>query len=896
MKYIKSISEFKSYNESNIRKVPYSREIKVYENAFENDITWGGSLLGRLINSTIRYSTAQYKSTKIKGIVAKVQTCLDTLVANVALDEDSNNSIDKLKVKMLLKEIYTVVSSDSELDEKLTTLLGDKTQGSGLIDTTISYIESIDIDKKDILIKKLEDFKKALMDIDYNIKDEDDEDDEDTNDVDQSNPEFKFFTTNINLFKSIIGLNNVIKNRRIKIEGEQDIDSGYRTDDTSVGDINAYYRNQRNISKNKKVDNKQTTTTKPITTTQTKKPPFKITSIGSKEEREAVEAMNLINNENVETLGSKEKHAIAAWKKIIKVCKDIKIDDLSKKLEEIINQSKSGEKLNKTVVIAIGKNIILNEATTGKPIGYQELIKEEMGNIPSQYSDLPKRISFLSKILLSFKDDMGLIGSLGEAIQHIKNYIKSYNELKNIYPKLSNKKLEKFNDFNFKKNLEKFNDFNFLNEKFDINDDSTYDKVQVAWFKFFNKGEENAWKLTNEDSELRDKVENIGDKEIPFDSESHVDKIMEIVNLFGKAYRLYANSSIPSGRPGGRISQKTFRAYIYIGEQSSGRGGDWENGVASGGPWAYKITFEKWEDGITKILEDPKYRKVLANIKFKNTGPNQDQGSGVTGKDGGYGSDGGSPNRKIVSGRSLFDFINEMINPEGGFAKSRQKIMKEYFGGVDKLTSAEEEARKKEERESKENLQEPKTKEVGDEKVISFVSADRNGLYKVDNISKLIGNFIKIKYKDNHIIAYVIGKKEINKIEHLLIKFNFSSSGEKQNLISKYLSNDLKDKYKITEESKIIEENTPLYFGVIPVSQKILKNKDLKFKYGKVTNNNLISEIKLLDIKKIEEITFLAHCPYQDKVIWKLVEVKTPQSRLQYDISDIDKIDLTKLI
>ncbi|NBO22974.1 hypothetical protein EBU94_06520, partial [bacterium] len=138
------------------------------------------------------------------------------------------------------------------------------------------------------------------------------------------------------------------------------------------------------------------------------------------------------------------------------------------------------------------------------------------------------------------------------------------------------------------------------------------------------------------------------------------DHILRILDIFKQAYRLYAKDVIPSGRPDGRISQSVFREYEYIGKESSVP--DWKSNAGPGyGPWADKLVFNKWEDEVMKILEDPKFRKVLANTKFeslpeKDTDTKQKEAPG--------------------SGVTLMSFIEELLNGKGNFKDIRSKMMR----------------------------------------------------------------------------------------------------------------------------------------------------------------------------------------------------------------------------
>lgn len=886
MRYLKNREQFLEYrNNTEKRKVPYNT---IVNEVYESDITWGGSLLGRLINSTIRKGTALIKHTRINSIIKQVQIELDNLVGDVVLDDENKNYITNQKYRFLLTELYNIVISDDDLNVKLTKLLGNKKPDSGFIVYTIEEIKKLEIDDKNILIKKLEDFRNALLEYDFDESD----DDIDDNTSSEKSPEFKFYLGTIDLFKSIIQLNNVINSVKVKIEGDPDSSTKYSTQ-TKKKDVDS---NNPDYLKGKKAGqfaknaldsgdilkaNSMKDKAKASSNFEYKKGFFDVfmgddsdnidrdALTDKSKNKKAIEGFSnfIIENTEVIRLGKNddgkrkepvEKDAINSWRKILNAHKNGNIDQTSKLLQEIIDNSKSGNKLDKSIIIAIGKNVLLNEQTTGKPIGFEALIKEEAGVIPSKYLGVSKNISLLSRILLSFKDDMGLIGSFGEAIAPIKKFIGSYNAMKEIYPKLGKK-----------------------NESYKIFEaiDKDKDKVVSSWFKFFSEGEEEEWAITEEDKKVMNGIEKESEKEKNTDAKSHQDSIIKIINLFSKAYKLYASDVIPSGRPNGRVSQKTFREYIYIGDDS--RGGKWEPNEGPEGPFAYKITFEKWEDGIMRILEDTKYRKVLANIKFKNVGPNQDIGSGE--KD--------QPLKKIVSGRSLLDFINGMINPEGGFRKYRRTIMKEYFGGVD-------DAKLEDTKPTNDGDGKKRKIEKGEStKLVSFINPGSNGINrrKIDlkSISEEYkGEFLKIKVrsnnKDTHIIAYVVGEFE----ENLVIKYNYSESGANQNIISDYLYKDI-SKNIIELDKSIVEDNKrKMYLALIPFEsnnkKQGLSKGDLSINEFEIKSGGILSDSDSKNIKILSDIMVLGRVKDIDKALWETINIKKsgPQKLAKNDIKN----------
>ena len=83
MRYLKSRNDF-LYREVIVDKSNINEQIKssrMIQESFENDIRWGDSLVGRLINSAIRTVKIGYNETKIPKILEELQGQLDQIVS-----------------------------------------------------------------------------------------------------------------------------------------------------------------------------------------------------------------------------------------------------------------------------------------------------------------------------------------------------------------------------------------------------------------------------------------------------------------------------------------------------------------------------------------------------------------------------------------------------------------------------------------------------------------------------------------------------------------------------------------------------------------------------------------------------------------------------------------------
>jgi len=917
MKYLKYRQEF-LHKEIKLESININGQIKTSEminEAFENDITWGGSLLGRLINSTIRKGKIYFQTMRIGNVINQVKQELDTLVGIAACDEEQRNQVASLQVRFLLTEIYKIVISKDSLTSKLTALVGDKSENSGLIIQTIKEIEKLtndQLENKDELIEKLKKFRAALLEIDFEPEEPEKDDEEDPNKEGgegEKDPNTIFFLQTYNLLKSIVSINEVIVNKRVtvsKVEvGKEYIDKNNKVckvvsidfeDDAKTKKLKdglalVIYRDE--ATKTYK-DTEKVKVTKAGLTSYTKgdtakpkptpgKPqPNPVTKPGvnpeggKEKEKEGVkkttesffyENESLPLFEEATEIKDNEVHARAAWTKVSNVWIKSGIGKLVPKIEELIKKVKSGDKQAKSDVRLIGKLVIQNKATVGsKPLSFEELIKEAQDTAIN--NDIPKAISVVSRYLLGFEEDLGLLNSIGDASKQIKLFIDSYKKINEVFPKLKKEepKKESFNLYNYSKFVlnEEVDDLEMEEESEDDPEgdkpegEGEEDKVRKEWSKEFKEGEEKEWVVNEEGAKkLQKQLDEKGQKGIEIDADSYKDNIIRIVNLFGKAYGMYAVPVIPSGRPGGRISQKTFREYTYLG---SGTAGEWdkESGPKTG-PWAANLPFNKWQEGIMGILEDTKYRKVLANTKFKNRGPNQDEGSGLT----------------------LFNFINDMLgsgDKGSDFRVNRHAILKKYFEGVidEKQTETPEAKPGK-----------IPNSELGDKNQLSFVD-NQIGIKFPYNIKKLSekGQFFKIEYKDSEGNKdYLIGIFfERIKTTHLILKFNQSKSGKIQTIISKYLKGS-----KIPTDLQL-KEDQKLYVGLIEFSsiEKIKQNEEITIKRALVDGNESLGDVEDFKIK-VSKIQLLAQV--NDKKVWEIFKLEgEPKEKPAKDITKIERI------
>jgi len=890
MKYLKYREDF-LHREIKLDESKIQEQIKSSEmisEAFENDITWGGSLIGRLFNSILRKGKVMIQTARIGSLVKSLKDELDSLSGEVqiASDEKIKNKVYLLSIRFLVTEIYNIVVSNKTVAEKKGELVGDGSEDAGLIQTTIKQVEAIpdeSLPNKKELIEKLKRFREALLKLEVKAEPSKDEEEDD-------NSETNFYNQTLNLLKSIVALNDVILNKKIK-NAETKLEVGkeyinqngkvcmivsldYMIDRPSIklGGDGMFFTNDDKKSQKIESDEvfveyrdektKQYTGNSPVQVVkrnqlkpytkndtikdQQGKPsqvkPKSIDNKGTKigtgsgqgqKEGEKIEKSNdsyYYENESLPIfedtdLENNETHAKAAWNKVLNTWNKTGISKMVPRIQELLKKSESGSKLEKGWIMDLGKQIMLNKSTVGaNPMKFDDLIKEAEA-IPTSYNDIPKAISLVSRVILSFKEDMGLLGALGDANPHIKLFVNSFDEMSKIYPNLKAKKKEepkkeeeKTPEAQNASRLFNYSKFLSINEADDVvpeldseTEKSENDEVKTAWSNEFKEGEEKEWKIEEKEAkELQKETDELENKETTFKGDDYYDHIIAIIEIFGKAYNLYATTVIPSGRPNGRISQKTFREYEFIGD---GKNPGWKEGEGpEAGPWAAKQTYQKWQDGVMGILKDPKYRKILANVKFVSEA---ESSTGTPSKEG--------------SGRSLFTFINDLTTGNGEFSKIKREMMNKYFTTKEMKTKGD--------KETPGFGGNPSPTISGDDKgetnkYYLTLGKEISGIYVSPRMSdykksdkensSFLNNFTLAKYKtddakEGTILVYVNNYFTVDDSPHILVKFQFIKEG-RQSLISSYLKNSItNDKMELPED--IREDLTKsIYVGVIKLS------------------------------------------------------------------------------
>lgn len=612
MKYINNRNQFLEKSKNKIDKYKSLELIDEEANSgpFANDIPWNDSLIGRLINSTIRKAKIGRDLVRIKLVILRLEAAFDELLCQSAvskLSDEHKKDFNKVIIYSFLDNLNEAIKNGYKV--KLI---------KNLTDSTITEIKTIeDFDNKDALIKKLEDFRKFLDQFD----DGDGADDPTITDVkEESNKEPKeeqkespkeepkdeninenFYKNTILLLKSVLDIYEIVSKKSITTN---------KSDDSNLDDSNL-----DEISKEPNTD------------------------IVDKNEKLFYNNEMLPISESEMVLENPK--AINAWQKIINQFNVVEFTKKIEKIQELIKKSEEGDSVYKNWTMYIGKQLIANEQTIGKnKISFDKLISEDTNT--SSYSDIPKAISLISNILLAFENN-NLVNELSDASKLIKDYILYYNKLKNLYPNLKKKvaetketKLLKYDSF--LSTLNESDDSNTTNiddqtDKItdkdntdDASDKPTDDKVQdkptdkqveevsdpkviTPFQKILDYWEKNidvkSYTIQRTEADkIKTNLDRIDEKSDGI-TISGIDPIIEIVRIFNRAYKLHTFHVIPTGRTGGKVSNKTFNEYTSFG------GGTPDSAGNSGGPYRNDRIFDQWENAVLKIMRNKTYQKIF---------------------------------------------------------------------------------------------------------------------------------------------------------------------------------------------------------------------------------------------------------------------------------------------
>ena len=900
-----------------LRNQAYTKYTGIETNeAFSNDVNWGDSWVGRMINSIIRKGKIAVNLRRVDSLGKRLESLFDELVESGKIVAD-NSTKSFITTSCLLGQLEDMVKGkkgEEGTEEDIPNIISH-------ITFLIGQVQSYNLRDKDELIGVLEEFMKYLQEL---LKKQGKSEDDETGDEgevgdkeskESGDPNQIFFQESKKFLQSVVDLHNMIKSNVVRFSEEEygkKVNVGVQFDLAKFNTLKTTYEKAKPENKLAILRQLVPMIEAGLDSYKVKKDKANITlfdsyfkkyaGILSGMERDALDKnkkketpldtlKNLpkgektpsptqmkskkMSNESIlfeeveQNLEKGENHARNAWKKVVDAYNKSGVAKYIPQIEELLS---TGIKDGKEKAIQAKKNIILvckqvltNKSTVGKPISFDDLIKEGLYD-----NDMPKAISLLGKTLLSFNEDLGLSGAYGSrgrdpktgqalGTNPIKVFVDSFNTLEKTLPKIGSVKTEyKVGDtvkyklskggegekeitkiegdrFFFKsKNggelssplksitgkvekkqesvLTKYDNFRKIFEKTDGVD---YDEVSNKFDELFTDEIIDKFQIEESTIEEIKKSGKEGDTIVI----TGADPIMEIVRLFQRAWRMHTPGIIPSGRTNGKVSTSVFMEYEYMGKGSPGTPDS-----PGSGPYRNIELYEKWNEAVTNILSNTKYRTTIFsdNAKFSwNYEDKTEEAVDKTNFTKRSGEDATATKAKPL-GKILLRFINRLLTDSEMYTAggALPKFLEEYFG-----------------------LSDEDLKKFGG---INFGGAFKNDGKKNNETSKGMPTQTVCKFVDREKIKDFITNPDV---------FKFISDKVRNNGV-----NDIKNMLiKVTTDDKPVyllflgisgTDKTKLYFLMLDSMYFDLTN----FRMGTTDRTTLPKKVDLIEIETSEKL------------------------------------------
>jgi hypothetical protein len=640
MKYLNKREEFLSK-----QKVTLIKENEAGAGPFANDLGWHDTLLGRLIDHSIRKAKIRYNIKRMKPLIERLESEFDRINAEGAATQLSKEDWVKM-VKLKLFSFYDNLKTAVDNKEELEVI-------KSLTDEAIEQTQSIegsheDFEIKETLLKELKLFKEFLE----NYKEPEKITDEQLDEMMVSNLEIllkimknpwvrDFKKEKVEKTKEKFDKNSIKVGGyylRSDKEGKPHLIKVVADDVTSKGEIEkgyvsaVYFIPQKNewrpmttgVSKDKIFKEVRVNGDK-LSQEDTKivsKVPVKTTELVTKSNDKRFDESLLIESNEVVELSKDVKNKLRS--SIILLTKNDKEFSITKDtLEKLISEFKNNSEDAKYIVRNLYKEIFscLKGRRKGTVADPDPLVKESYDLLISQ-KDV--KIPIMGELIAKFAkrskqfEEGQLYKKLGEIGELTHKFNESLNQIidNNIgEPDYSSKKEE------VKESLmmyEKFISYIKEADETQTSDREVSDIEETNKIKdFFDKNCKTVRNYVMEKTEAEKIGKNLEELEKDMkEGDSFIidgmDPVIEICRLFNRAFKIYItrNQRAISKRTertggGGLKYSSAFLEYTDLG--SSG-----------GGPWRNNKLFDMWEEAVYKILGDRKYQHIFSkNTKIR---------------------------------------------------------------------------------------------------------------------------------------------------------------------------------------------------------------------------------------------------------------------------------------
>jgi hypothetical protein len=659
------------------RKLESLNDNQFINEAFKNEIKWGDSLLGKLVNWVIRKIGIGAKLLKMPAVVNALKEQFDNLIATSSysdVSKDQQIKITEIQISEILKALANAVESGEEVKV--------------LIEMTTDVIEQLESlkvvkeseEKKKDILERLEKFLEFLN----SLKQEETESDSESSEEVPQSGKLTWSNSYSTVIKNLTSLQLLLTNYKgVKLvdtskSKKQQITYVVKAGDTleKIQKDTAVNKDKLTLDEIKKINSqvlsKYIESAKKMNTIVdkinlaigTKIILSRPTATGTSEsliyEADVAYTTQQLKSQTGNPVGgnvtSGESHATQAFKKLLVSIQTLENPKekgyavTSQFIMDILNNKKEGKSTIKNLYREILRFLIGDKkATLNAPV--DPLYKESFQTISDKNKVVvvAEKIARFSKRALQF-DGENLYGSYGNLATPLKDFVESLKSLMKIDPKeLTMEKKQESQVFRYDRFIR------LIKEA----DETTSDEIK----KYFNENldidafliEEN--EVRKIEQELEDKAKS--PKELVIRG---MNPIIEIIRIFNRAYKIHTTAVIPVGTTDGTVNAQTWAEYTAFGYSSG------EPSATTDGPYRNNKVFNQWEQGVFDILADTKYAPIFA------VGTKVDDGSGNIKEGAG-----------VALRQLMLDLLdgNELYKGDGDGGAQKAALNK-YFGDVSK--------------------------------------------------------------------------------------------------------------------------------------------------------------------------------------------------------------------
>jgi hypothetical protein len=653
--YLKKVSERKIQKQEEIENYQYK---KIFENttgsgALGNEIPWGDSLLGRLINSTLRKVQEGINTMKMSRLVDRLKAHFEYMVGQsvvAKLSDEDKEQIDVYNIEICIRALQQSVDRGDKIGEI-----------KRICDETISGIEKIELSNeenksnKENILEILKEFREWLN----QFKDDEGENDPEKEDEGEGEEDgegegsdgslYSLYPTMVKALKSLSLVLTYYKKVQIQSAGKEE-QSGKK----SLKYVCKGGETIESIQKDFNINKFKLTTDQIWSINSKVLQPYveKATKVKTDKNKlqlskglvltlEMIKESNQFLFENKPIAGSNavgsskpigsgagvkraevsggESHLIQAFNKLKKSCEILEsqsekgVGITSKFLDEITSSTlvpkkevtAKAKKEITSLFIEINRFLVGDKKATLNASGNK--LYESLEILEDKQLIISEKIARFTVRALQF-DGENLYGGLGDLGKPLKQYVDCIKLLNKAgvpkvkkEEKVEDKKKESQNE----KTLFRYQDFykRITEAQEDEGDTkSVSEQVKKYFYENFDSLLDGLDLSEEKKKELEKKVDDLeGKSTIVINGTS---PILEVMRLFNRAYKIHTKNAIPfSGRTDGKLNVMTMNQWTAFGNTSGEIKGKGE------GPYRNNKLFNQWEDAVYDVMK--KYELVF---------------------------------------------------------------------------------------------------------------------------------------------------------------------------------------------------------------------------------------------------------------------------------------------